>query len=173
MTLGPIISQSADRALGLMNVLLKDITLDRFARFAQGSDGLIQSNHPAFAYGHLSIYTSLLIDLAGGDGHEHVPAAGWETLFSKTAACQDDASANIYPSMNQITEACLNGYKAAAETLAQAEDSVLAQSTPNEKLRAAFPTRAVACNFLLNSHVMFHLGQVSAWRRAEGLGTAL
>jgi len=173
MNLGPTISQSADRAIGLMNAMLCDITPDRFARFSTGSNGLIQSNHPAFVYGHLSLYTSRLIDMAGGDGSQHAAPAEWNALFSKNATCQDDPSGTIYPAMNLLTETCLNGYQAAAKTIATADNDRLSQPTPNEQMRSTFPTLAIACNFILNSHVMFHLGQVSAWRRAEGLSSAI
>jgi hypothetical protein len=42
---------------------------------------------------------------------------------------------------------------------------------PDESRRERFPTVGAATNFLLNDHLMFHAGQVSAWRRAVGLGS--
>jgi hypothetical protein len=35
------------------------------------------------------------------------------------------------------------------------------------------PTIGAVANFLLSAHHMMHLGQVSAWRRAVGLGSVL
>jgi hypothetical protein len=33
------------------------------------------------------------------------------------------------------------------------------------------PTVGAAVNFMLGGHLQMHLGQVSAWRRAMGLGS--
>jgi hypothetical protein len=35
-----------------------------------------------------------------------------------------------------------------------------------------FPTVGGAVNFLCGGHNMMHLGQISTWRRAAGLGSA-
>ncbi len=35
-----------------------------------------------------------------------------------------------------------------------------------------FPTLGALANFLMNNHVMMHIGQVSTWRRAMGLPSA-
>ena len=44
--------------------------------------------------------------------------------------------------------------------------------TPNEQTRAYFPTVGSMVVFIMTSHEMDHLGQVAAWRRAAGLGSA-
>ena len=48
---------------------------------------------------------------------------------------------------------------------------ILAQENPIEGFRSRAPTIGDAANFLMNSHAMFHLGQLSAWRRAMGLAS--
>ena len=43
-----MIAASAKLGLGYAERLLKDIPADRFARFAQVQETIIESNHPAF-----------------------------------------------------------------------------------------------------------------------------
>lgn len=48
----------------------------------------------------------------------------------------------------------------------------LSEPHPNESMRKYFPTVGDMVIFLMTSHEMNHLGQVAAWRRAMGLGSA-
>ena len=43
---------------------------------------------------------------------------------------------------------------------------------PNERMRAKFPTNGAMLAFYVGGHFMLHMGQLSAWRRAVGLGPA-
>ncbi|MEO0630202.1 MAG: hypothetical protein AAFY46_05680, partial [Planctomycetota bacterium] len=53
------------------------------------------------------------------------------------------------------------------------DDAALAAPTPVERYRQRFPTVMCAVDFLITSHQMLHLGQLSAWRRIKGLGSAM
>jgi hypothetical protein len=68
----------------------------------------------------------------------------------------------------------LEGYRKVAEVLPQVSDELLAQDNPMEgRMRELFPKIGIALNFLCNNHLMMHLGQISTWRRAAGLGPAM
>lgn len=173
MTTGQLIQSSSTRTIGLADKLLTGITDDRFARFAKGADGPVASNHPAWVYGHLAIYAPKVVGLLGGDAASIMPPSSYETMFGKDVECLDDPDGSIYPAMEEITDYVARGYQLAVEVVGNAPEDMLKAVTPDERYREVFPTVGVLANFMLTSHAMFHLGQVSTWRRVEGLGSAM
>jgi len=173
MTISNSITTCAERTLGLAEALLKDIPADRFARFADGANGPIEANHPAFVYGHLSLYWSDMIGMLGKDGSDVAVPEGWREVLAAGVTCVDDPDGTVFAGMDTIVDHFTRGAKRAIEVVGSLSDDELTIVTPNENFRAAFPTMDVVSNFLMNNHVMFHLGQVSTWRRAEGLGSAM
>jgi hypothetical protein len=171
-TIGPMIAASARLGIGYAERLLKDVTPDQFARFARIGNTVIESNHPAFIYGHLSLYAARVIDEVGGDASKFVPTARFQELFSKDAKCVDDPAGTIYPPMAEVTTALLESYRAAALALDAAPDSVFTAENPNQAMRERFPTKGAMHTFYIGGHFMLHIGQMSAWRRAMGLGPA-
>jgi hypothetical protein len=170
--IGPMIAASARLGLGYAERLLKDVTPEKFARYAIIGDTAIESNHPAFIYGHLSLYAPRVIEQLGGDASKFAPSTKFNELFSKDAKCVDDPDGSIYPPMDEVTSALLGGYRAAADALEAAEDDVFTIENPNEAMRAKFPTKGAMHAFYVGGHFMLHMGQMSAWRRAMGLGPA-
>ncbi len=171
-TIGPMIAASARLGLGYAERLLKDVSPDQFSGFAHVGETVIHSNHPAFIYGHLSIYAPRIVQQLGGDTSGLAPSAKFEELFSKDAQCVDDPDRSIYPAMDVIVSALFNGYNAAVTALENAPDEIFAQSNPNEAMRGKFPTIGAMHGFYVGGHFMLHMGQMSAWRRAVGLGAA-
>ena len=170
--IGPMIAASARLGLGYAERLLKDVTPQQFARFAAIGDTVIESNHPAFIYGHLSLYAPRVIEQVGGDASKFLPSEEFNKLFSHEAKCVDDPDGSIYPPMDEVTTALLDGYRAAANALEIADDDVFTVENPNEAMRAKFPTKGAMHAFYIGGHFMLHIGQMSAWRRAMGLGPA-
>ncbi|MFI4859680.1 MAG: DinB family protein [Phycisphaerales bacterium JB063] len=173
MSQASLITNSAARARGLAQALLKDVDPQRAARLAQGANGPIDANHPTFVYGHLSLYHPMLITMLGQDPGDAAVPDTYDALFNRTAQCIDDPDASKYPPLEEVVEHFMRGSEAAQNAVSNASDEAFATPTPNEKYRAIFPTVGDMANFLLNDHVMFHLGQVSTWRRCEGLGHAM
>ena len=110
-SLGHVIADSLQLSLGYAERLLKDIPAQQFGRFAAPGGTLVESNHPAFTYGHLSLYGPRILTHLGRPSLS-VPA-GFEALFSKDAKCVDDPAGTIYPSMDVITKAFFDGYRSA------------------------------------------------------------
>ncbi len=170
-SLGNIIADSLSLSLGYSERLLKDIPPGKFARYASPGGQMIESNHPAFIYGHLSLYGPRILKQLG----MAAPAIpdGFESLFSKEAKCVDDPQGNKYPSMEQITKVYFEGYKAAEAALRAIDNAVLEQANPLEgRMAELFPTLGSLQAFYCGGHIMMHLGQMSAWRRMAGMGAA-
>lgn len=171
-TIGPMIAASARIGLGYADRLIQDVTPDQFARFANVGGTIIHSNHPAFIYGHLSIYAPRIVEQLGGDASGLTPSAKFQELFAKDAKCVDDPDGSIYPAMNAVVTALQKGYTAAVDALENASDDIFHEANPNEPMRGKFPTIGAMHAFYVGGHYMFHMGQMSAWRRAIGLGAA-
>jgi hypothetical protein len=163
----------ARRSRGYADRLLVGITPERAARKPRTDGGVIDTNHPAFVFGHLGLYPARMMRVIGLDPAPVTAPPEWEPLFKAGAPCQDDPACAIYPKFDMITRHFTSASDTTMNALASLDDSVLLRPTPDERLRVSFPTAGSALNFLLGAHVMMHLGQVSVWRRCFGLPAAM
>ena len=152
--------------------LLKGIESKDFARFPSFGGKVIETNHPAFVYGHIGLYAPRMLKLMGLDPTKFVLPANYSELFSSAAKCKDDPDRTIYPDMDEIVSIYLRGADMVLAALPEVEDDTMLAVNPEEKLASRFPTIGAFLGFLLTAHVNLHLGQVSAWRRCMGLGPA-
>jgi len=166
-----VLCDSLRLTLEYAELLLKDVPTDRFARLACPGGQMVTSNHPAFLCGHLSLYGPKVMGFAGADELE-VPDQ-FEELFSQHSKCVDDADGTVYPDMSTITEFFFSGYNGALEAILASDAAVWGRPNPSQgRMAETFPTVGSLANFLVGGHVMLHLGQMSAWRRMQGLGPA-
>jgi hypothetical protein len=159
-------------SFGLSEALLKDVPAAKFARLATPGGVKVESNHPAFVFGHLAIYPARLAEAMGVSVPGAVVPGTFVDLFAAGKPCLDDPEGTIYPTMDVITNAYWSGYRAILDAIVAADGAVLAKPHPNEKLRDRFPSVGALATFLITSHIMMHLGQVSAWRRMMGMAPA-
>ena len=172
-SLGNVIADSLQLGLGYSERLLNGVTPDKFARLANSGRSLIQSNHPAFIYGHLSLNGPQILTHIGADASGLAVPERFDTVFSKDATCSDDPDGKIYPPMGQVTTFFFDGYRAASKALQTADDQILQQPNPTGgRMTELFPTIGSMLAFYAGGHFMMHLGQMSAWRRMTGLGRA-
>lgn len=179
--IGKTLELMGARGLGLGEALLKGVQAGDFARQpvaasgTVGSDGsgLVRTNHPAFVYGHLSIYPARMMEFMGLDGSKIDAGQKYQDLFSHGKECLHDPDGKVYPAMDEIVSMYRRSHETVLGAIAGVDDAVFARETPHEGMRARFPTVGSAVGFLLCSHTMMHLGQMSAWRRCMGLGSAM
>lgn len=157
--------------LGYAEGLLKDVKPETFARKPVGKAGVIDTNHPAFVYGHLAIYPERIAQLAAIDNLGWQAPAGWADIFGAGKVCQDDPDGSIYPKMQEITGAFFDGYRTVIARVSELSDEHLAAHHGIESdFGKKFRSRAAIVNFMLGAHTFMHIGQISAWRRCMGLG---
>jgi len=164
---------AAKLGIGLGEMLAKDIPADKFVRFLTNNGEKIVANHPAYAIGHLAIYPAKIAGFLGADASTFAKLEKWVPVLEQDIECHDDADGSIYPGKDAILDAYVSGYTGILDIVANTDESVFAQENPFEKARDRFPTIGVMTSFMLTSHVMFHLGQVSTWRRCMGLGSVM
>lgn len=168
---------AARRTLGYAEKLLVGIEESKaasFPRFATSpAETVIRTNHPVFVYGHLALYPARMLEMAGLDASSIAAPESWATLFAAGVECEDDRAGTKYPRLGEVTRSFMTWQTAAIDRLSVVPQEVLEREMPVERMRASFPTVGAALVFLLNNHVMMHLGQVSAWRRCMGLPPAM
>lgn len=127
-------------------------------------------NSAAFNIGHLSIYGDRVCAMLGrADLVKPMPYS--VDLFKNGAPCIDTPGA--YPGKDLLVATFFERQRLAIDALLSVDDKVMRAENPAEgRFREMFPTIGSAVAFLLDGHVQMHLGQVSAWRRAMGLGSA-
>ncbi len=85
----------------------------------------------------------------------------------------DDPEGKIYPSKDEILAVFTSTYEAAFKALRECDDQILLAPTPvDSPLKHLCPTLGSMIAFYAIGHVTTHLGQVSTWRRMEGLPAA-
>jgi hypothetical protein len=169
-----IVLAGAKRTRGYAEKLAQGITPAQAGRKPVLTTGkVIDTNHPLFVYGHLSIYPARFFTLTGADASSVQAPEAWVTLFKAGAPCEDDVHGTIYPAWGEVLAQYLRATDAALAHLSTVHDAVLLGQTPDPKMREAFPTVGAIINFLSSAHSMMHLGQVSAWRRCMGLSGVL
>jgi hypothetical protein len=171
--IGSFIAPGARLGVSYAERLLAGVGPQDCGRLARPGGVTVQSNHPAFVLGHLSLYPArVMTNLQLPTGSTAAPT-GYDELFKPGVECQDDPQAKIYPAMAEMKRFFTESYKAAIAAVEAAADGLFDLQNPTEgRSREMFPTVGAAVNFYLIGHVQMHLGQLSAWRRAMGLPPA-
>jgi len=122
------------------------------------------TNHPAWVVGHLGTTCNFIGSILGFDP---VCPPDWETLFGRGSQPTNDRSQ--YPNKDELLKKLEEGHTRAAKAFDEATDGDLQKTNPVEELAPMFPTVGDLAVFVLIGHEATHLGQLSAWRRAQGL----
>jgi hypothetical protein len=171
---GKAIASAGQFSIMYGEAMLKGVTAEMFARMPVVNGRVIDCNHPAWVYGHLSLYSSRLCDVAGIEMGPCAKPAGWDELFKNGTECKDDPQGIIYPKMEALTSHFLNGYKHLLARLPEVSDDVFDKPNPaGGRMSELLPTIGGLAIFIVGSHPMSHLGQISTWRRCVGLGSAM
>ena len=157
---------------GYAEKLLKGIAADTFARYPVVNGTQLTINHPAFVFGHLALYPSLIAELTGISNKGMEIPASYAALFTMGVPCQDDPGGTIYPPMDEVVTAFFSGTDALIASLDRIPPESLDLPLENPSRRERFGTVGAFLAYILLAHPQTHLGQVSGWRRCMGLGPA-
>lgn len=146
--------------LGIAQRFVADLTPEQMVLQPSGV-----VNHPAWTLGHLVMSAN---GLAMFLGLESQASDGWDRVFATGGIPSGDAA--DYPSKDALLAALAAQHERNTEAVLQADPAWLAAPHPDEQRRKYFPTRGDIAAFLMTSHEASHLGQLSAWRRAAGIG---
>lgn len=129
-------------------------------------------NHPAFTLGHLVTGSAMMAEDLGGTFN--VPE-GWKELFVRKGPGDPtlpEINAKAYPDKNTLLSELSKQHEIVKKLLLFSDENKF-----NEKIKwrfnMYFPTMLDLVFFMCVSHESMHLGQLSAWRRAMKLPSAL
>ena len=92
----------------------------------------------------------------------------WTALFDWNSSPSSDAS--LYPSKAVLLKALEDAHLGIATALPSIPESRWSETTPLEAVRGFLPTLGDCFVFVMAAHENMHLGQLSAWRRVQGMG---
>lgn len=120
-------------------------------------------NHPAWILCHLNVYGETVVRVLRSEAVED-PLGKPFARGSKVTHGPGD-----YPEPSAIVGEFTRLHEKAGAALDAATDALFASPVAIERLRPVAPTVGELLAMLMVKHESFHLGQLSAWRRAMGL----
>jgi hypothetical protein len=121
---------------------------------------------PGWLIGHLAITADFGRRLCGH--RQAICPREWRALFQPGSQPSHDASS--YPPISELAEAFRAVYADLCVAAADADPSLLAAVNPYEPARNPFYTAGEFVAYMLSGHLAYHVGQLSAWRAAAGIG---
>jgi uncharacterized damage-inducible protein DinB len=141
--------------------LVSDVSDDDFAR--QPVAGI---NHPAWLLGHVSVYHEVIAQLLRRESFDNP----WDAPCGKNSEPSSDRSQ--YPSKEAALARFDAGLAEALAAIATATSAAWSAPMTHPTWGKQFKTAGGAVLFLATSHLSYHTGQLSGWRRAMGLPRA-
>ncbi len=129
-------------------------------------------NHPAFTLGHLVTGSAMMAEDLGGT--YDIPE-GWKELFQRNGPGDPrmpSGDLNSYPEKNVLLNELEKQHEIVKEILRNIDEKKLNESV-KWRFDKFFPSLLDLTFFICVNHEAMHLGQLSAWRRAMKLPTAL
>ena len=149
---------SWDKNLGYAQRLVADIPDERMV--FQPGPGM---NHPAWVLCHLNLYHPVIVSLIKNEPFDD-PKGHKYGMTSKPV--RDPAA---YPAKGDLVETFIQGHADVTHALRSADPTALQAPVTLERWKDAMSTVNLALGYLMVLHESVHLGQLSAWRRVQGL----
>ena len=146
--------------LGYAKRLVADIPDDKMA--FQPAPGM---NHAAWVLGHLACTADMLGAMIGV---KPVCPPDWAARFDWNSSPASEAGR--YPTKATLLKALEDAHAGIAAALPGIPAARWSETTPLEAVRGFLPTLGDCFVFVMAAHENMHLGQVSAWRRVQGMG---
>jgi hypothetical protein len=163
-----------DRTEGLAKGLTDGITQDIASCMPTNDGTVINTNHATFIFGHLSIYPQMIMTALSAEPGDAAVPESYTELFMHGVECKHDPDSTIYPPLQEVLAHFNRAHTAVREHIASLDDESLSKPiTHDERMAAAFEDCDKMALFMLHDHYMFHLGQLSTWRRCFGLGSVM
>ncbi|MEM7626772.1 MAG: DinB family protein [Planctomycetota bacterium] len=120
-------------------------------------------NHPAWIIGHLALAADHHATYAGGGVERQLES--WGPRFGFGSPLTSDPK--DYPTKDELLAAWHDANERYIAAVSNADKASLVKPTEGP-LGEALPTTDDFLTFSLTAHTSLHLGQLSAWRRADG-----
>lgn len=142
--------------------LVADLSDSQMVAQPQLSEGL-PVNHPAWIFSHLNIYLPVMEAIIKNESFDDPRDHEFGMLSTPVA------DASIYPSRDQLLDQFVSGHQSVLQLLHGGDDALLENPVQLPRWKELMPTAAIALPYLMLNHENLHLGQISAWRRVQGM----
>jgi hypothetical protein len=164
----PILTDSLltgwDRNLDYARKLVADLSDEQMAAMPRldgaGGPG---ANHPAWILSHLNVYHPVLVAMIEGRSFPDPREAPFGMLT------KPQADRSLYKPKAELIGDFERGHAEVAAALRAADDAAFEATMPLERWQKPFPTVGSALGYIMLVHESTHLGQISTWRRVQGL----
>lgn len=141
--------------------LVADLTEEQMA-LQPVADGA-PANHPAWVFSHLNAYLPVIEGLILGKEFDDPKQHRFGMLS------RPEADRSIYAAKDELVDEFVKGHQRVAEILADCDDSIFEQAVQLPRWKDVMPTVGIALPYVMLNHENMHLGQLSAWRRIQGM----
>ena len=121
------------------------------------------ANHAAWILSHLNLYLPIIESIVQGRSFEDPK----EMPFGMLSKPESEAS--VYASKSDLINTFASGHDAVTEALKGAGDDLFDQPIELPRWKDVFRNAGGALPYLMVLHENMHLGQLSAWRRIQGM----
>ncbi|MEM7454147.1 MAG: DinB family protein [Planctomycetota bacterium] len=142
--------------------LVSDLSDDQMCAQPSGATGQ-PANHPAWVLSHLNVYVPIVGSVIEGEAFED-PKGHQFGMQSKP-----ESEKSLYASREELINEYVAGHDAVTALLRQADESIFSNPVQLERWKPVMPTAGITLPYLMLVHENVHLGQVSAWRRVQGM----
>ncbi|MAO23541.1 MAG: hypothetical protein CMJ35_15585 [Phycisphaerae bacterium] len=173
-TTARLLLNMSERTTGLAAGLVQGIDPSTAASKPSIDGKVVDCNHATFIIGHLAIYPAKIMGALGAELGESAVPASYDELFEAGLECKHDPECTIYPAFGEVVAHFQRAHGVVQAQIAKLDDETLTGEIGGSSRAAEFfVTRDVMSMFMLHDHYMFHLGQLSTWRRCMGLGSVM
>lgn len=117
--------------------------------------------------GHLAVTGDFARRLCGA---KPICPREWRAAFNPGSRPSNDAA--DYPPMEILSETFQRVYSDLCDVAPKADPALLSVPNPFEPARDDFTTAGDFVEYLMSSHLAYHVGQLSGWCAAAGIGPA-
>lgn len=142
--------------------LVSDLSDDQMT-LQPAPEGKAAANHPAWVLSHLNVYVPIIASLIEGSVFEDPK----DHQFGMQSKPESDSS--IYASKDELVEAFVSGHDRVTKALESCSVDCLERPMDLERWKPVMPTVGIALPYLMLLHENCHFGQLSAWRRIQGM----
>ena len=142
--------------------LVADLTDEQMVWQPAGNE-VAPANHPAWVFSHLNAYLPVISAIIAGSPFDDPK----EHPFGMLSKPENDRSR--YASKQELVDAFVEGHQRIAGQLTAADDAILEQPVNLPRWKEIMPKAGIALPYLMLNHENGHLGQLSTWRRVQGM----
>lgn len=123
-------------------------------------------NHPAWLFAHLNVYIPVMENLILNKDFPD-PKDDPFGIGSIPSSNPSD-----YPEWQELAQGFIRGNQELAKLLKERGEKTLEQEVKLERWKESMPKVGEALGYLMVGHQAIHLGQLSSWRRIQGMPPA-